>query len=157
MFDKQYIVEKDVKWGRMLIWKAAYEAFKTSPVIGIGTDVFYKESLKYINMVKADSTKKNEKDLSLVDNKGGVNPHSLYLTFLTENGIIGLSLLLLLILAALIYFKRNKRNVSLIILLGLLFVSSVSSYAPYYKYYLLILMLFYITAENNLKMNNGLR
>jgi len=83
-------MKEEMSVGRLVIWSAAFAAFKTSPIIGIGTDLFYKESIKYLAIIGEDYEKVKENEDKIIIDKGGFNPHSLFMTLLTENGIIGL-------------------------------------------------------------------
>lgn len=152
LFNKSYM-EEEIGIGRPLIWKAAVIAFKTKPVIGIGSGVFFKESDFFISEAKdipVNVSKERNPFGPDYKQEGGINPHSIFLVMLTEYGIIGLSIFLLL----LIFYSRQliikKQYISIIIFAGLLFVSALSNYAPYYKYYLIICIIIYVLSKNNM-------
>ncbi|MFI5143963.1 MAG: glycosyltransferase family 9 protein [Ignavibacteria bacterium] len=148
IFNQQYVAEEE-KTGRLTIWYASFEAFKTSPIIGIGTDVFFRESPKYLNIVVYKISNLDRGEILSIKNKPNVNSHSLIMSVLTENGLIGLSLLILIFYYLFRDYIKNKKTVSLLLFTGLIFVSVLSGYAPYYKYYLLLCIYFYVLADRN--------
>ena len=155
-FNKAYI-EEEIDVGRPIIWKAAIIAFKTKPVIGIGSGVFFKESDYFLAEAKGGPVNvPKERNPFGPDYKqeGGINPHSIFLVMLTEYGVIGLLIFLLL----LIFYSReliiNKQYITIIIFAGLLFVSALSNYAPYYKYFLVLCIIIYVLGKYNMIIRN---
>lgn len=146
IFDEKYVAEEE-KTGRLTIWYASYEAFKTSPIIGIGTDVFFRESPKYLNIVVYKISNLDQGEILSIKNKPNSNSHSLIISVLTENGILGLSILILIFYYLFKIYIKNKYKISLLLFTGLLFVSILSGYAPYYKYYLFLCIFFYVLAD----------
>jgi|GEM_PF-2719061 len=152
LFNKSYI-EEEMGVGRPLIWRAAIIAFKTKPIIGIGSGVFFKESDYFLSEAKGEPINvPPERNPFGPDYKqeGGINPHSIFLVMLTEYGIIGLLIFLMLLLLYSRQLIINNQYISLIIFAGLLFVSALSNYAPYYKYYLIICIIIYVLSKNNM-------
>lgn len=158
MFFSEHEIKKEIRDGRLVIWSAALIAHKTSPVIGIGSYAFFKQSEVFLALAKNENPPGNIDPSKLDDSYtqvGGVNPHSIFLTMLTEHGYIGLIIFCIF----LIYFFREiilkKKIIALTVSSGLLFVSSLSNYAPYYKYYLLLCIILYVTCNNNFRITTG--
>jgi O-antigen ligase len=133
---------------RIHIWLASIEAFKTSPVIGIGSGVFFKESNKFLETV---INKNKATDIRIID-KGGVNPHSIFLTILAEYGLIGMLIFISIIVWYIYSNLKLKYYYSVIIFCCIMIVSAISGYAPFYKFYLLFMIIFYIASKNNLQL-----
>ena len=138
--------------GRPLIWRAAFIAFETSPVIGIGSAVFFLESRDYLTFAgEAISGKKgpaiNSDDYWKLDR---TNPHSIFFTMLAEYGLVGLFIFLCLLVVQYKFMIKNKMFVSLMFISGLLFVSLLSNYAPYYRFYMLICTTLYILSKQDM-------
>ncbi len=156
IFNKAYI-EEEMGMGRLVIWKADILAFETSPVIGIGSGVFFKKSNTFLAQADkiplSEFLKKYEIDVN-TPNKGGINPHCIFLVMLCEYGVIGLIIFIVLLVQFTKGLVSRKLYISLIFLGSLLFVSSLSNYAPYYKYYMLICIIFYILSKNNMLIND---
>ena len=153
IFNKTYI-EEEIGIGRPIIWKAAINAFKSKPIIGIGSGVFFKESYIFLNQLISSYSQEYRDQYHLIlqaPDSGGVNPHSIFLVMLAEYGLIGLAAFLVLMFILIGNLLKNRLYISLIIFASLLFVSSLSNYAPYYKYYLMLCIIFYILSKNNMR------
>lgn len=153
IFNNEYM-EEELGVGRPVIWNAAILAFKTKPVIGIGSGVFFKESYIFLNeLINSYSQEYRDKYHLITQSPqgDGVNPHSIFLVMLAEYGITGL--IIFLVLVFILFkdlFKKRYYN-SVIIFAALLFVSTLSNYAPYYKYYMMLCIIFYVLSKSNMK------
>lgn len=150
-FNKTYI-EDEMTTGRPMIWRAAFIAFQTSPVIGIGSAVFFLESRDFLTFAGEEISGHkgpaiNSDDYWKMDR---TNPHSIIFTMLAEYGLVGLLLFLCLLVIQYRFMIKNKMYVSLVFISGLLFVSLLSNYAPYYRYYMLICIVLYILNKDNM-------
>jgi len=142
---------EETQIGRPVIWSAAIKAFKTSPVIGIGSSVFFKKSVGILEQMKTegDERLKNE----YFNELNPVNPHNIFLTALSEYGIIGLIFFMIFLFYLFKFHILKKYFLSILFLSGTLFVSTLSNYAPYYKYYLLLCIFIIIFSSDNMKIN----
>lgn len=151
--------EKEVSFGRIIIWKAAWDVFEENPVLGAGPGNFFELSQVKIREViftenpGIDIDNPQSKDYYTV---GKGNPHNLFLAVLTEAGILGFIIFISLIVVLLYFFVKTKRWLSLLILGLVLLVSFVSNFAPYYKFYLLICIICYVSSKSNMKIRNEL-
>jgi O-antigen ligase len=149
VFEKQYI-EEDITVGRLVLWKAAFKAFESSPVIGIGTGVFFLKSIDYLRDVWDASS---HGDFNSYE-RYRVNPHNVFLSMLAEEGIIGFTIFVVLIIYYLRLLVQQKKYIALTVMIALLIVSSLSNYAPYYKYYMVLCIALYICAKQDMKIES---
>jgi oligosaccharide repeat unit polymerase len=154
-FNRTYI-EEEVSGGRPLIWKAAFLAFKTSPVIGIGSCVFFEESTGFINTVLQNQKEEDSNPMRAIYylRLDHTNPHSIFFTMLTEYGIIGLMIFVIFLIVQYRNLIRKRMILSISFISGLLFVSMLSNYAPYYRaYHLICILVFALSEKNMLRLN----
>ncbi|HEY3250114.1 MAG TPA: O-antigen ligase family protein [Ignavibacteria bacterium] len=152
--DKSKKVE-EMETGRPLIWKADVFAMQVKPLLGLGTNVFFKQSDIFISKVRGqinDDIYLKELSDSSHQPEEGINPHNIFLSMIVEYGIAGILLFLILVIYNFNYILRIKKWNSLIAFTGILFVSSISNYAPYYKYYMLLCTVFYVNIKNDLRI-----
>jgi len=148
-------IETEVKFGRPVIWKAAIDQFKESPLIGNGPGNFFEHSQNRIRAVifrenpGINIDDPNSKDHYEV---GKGNPHSIFLAVLCELGILGFVLFLLLLLYMLYNFIKKRKLNSLIFMILIISVSAISNFAPYFKHYLLVCVIFYVLSEVDMKI-----
>jgi len=150
-------VDEELKFGRFVIWKAAFDLFKDNPVIGAGPGNFFEHSQHRIRQVIF----RENPDIN-IDNPGSKNyyvvgkgnPHNLFLAVLCEEGILGFLMLMTLIAYLLHRFSKGKKYLSVLFLLLILMVSSVSNFAPYYRFYLLICIIFLVISGTNMKISS---
>lgn len=94
---------KDVKdesnLQRLLMWKKSYYIFKENPILGIGTDSFYLESIKDIY-----PKDKNERFIDTFK-----HPHNEYLQQLLKSGLIGFLLYCYIFILLLQKIWNNKK------------------------------------------------
>jgi hypothetical protein len=149
-------VGEEVKFGRFVIWKAAFDVFKDNPVIGAGPGNFFEHSQQRIRQVIF-----RENPGINIDNPGSKNyyvvgkgnPHNLFLAVLCEEGIVGFLILMTLIAYLLYRFSKGKHYLSVLFMLLILMVSMVSNFAPYYRFYLLICIIFLVISGTNMKIS----
>lgn len=152
-------ISEELSVGRPMIWQASLNAFKTSPVIGIGPDCFFPASRSYL--IQVLSTKKNvnieNPDSENYFEVNNVNPHGLFIAMLTETGVTGLALFCFLCLVLFKYYYKYKLYISFVFLIAWLVISAISSYAPYYTYYLILCIIFFLSSLRNMKIENPVK
>lgn len=146
MFNKKNI-EEEAKLGRIMIWRAAWGAFNEHKIIGLGPGVFFDQSLTYIGKTVGEDKEAFDKM-----ERYGVNPHNIFLVFLSEQGILGFILFAALLIFLFFTFVKEKKYISLTIFLGLFIVSNLSNYAPYFKYYLVMCIVIYSLEKSNFQI-----
>jgi O-antigen ligase len=155
--DKSYL-EEEFKASRLVLWKAAWLAFEEHPVTGLGTGIFFVKSVDYMKAVWQDSPTIDPELKEKISraNLDPWNPHNIFLTMLSEEGIIGFVIFVVFLV---FLFKRliwEKRKTSLILISAVLLVSSLSNYAPYYKYYMVLCIALYAGIRQDMKiLSNG--
>jgi hypothetical protein len=150
-------VDEELKFGRFVIWEAAFDLFKDNPVIGAGPGNFFEHSQHRIRQVIF----RDNPDIN-IDNPGSKdyfvvgkgNPHNLFLAVLCEEGILGFLIFITLIVYLMYRFIKGKQYLSVLFMLLILMVSLVSNFAPYYRFYLLICIIFLAISGTNMKMTS---
>jgi len=143
----------EMNFGRAAIWEASFRSFKTSPVIGIGSGVFFKISYDVmIDILKEKEPQHTSEQIYKSFIGTGNTSHSLILAVMVEYGIIGLIILFWFIIKFSGYLYKNKLLISLIVFLGLFVISTMSSYAPYYKLYYIICIFLYSASLQDMKI-----
>ena len=117
-------------------------------MIGIGTGVFFAESIDYLKEVWDESS---HGDFWSYE-RYRLNPHNIFLSMLSEEGIIGFIIFVILIIYYLRLLAQQKKYIALTIMIALLIVSSLSNYAPYYKYYMVLCIALYVCAKQEMKV-----
>jgi hypothetical protein len=137
-------IKYEISMGRGLIWKASLKCLESSPVIGIGTGVFFKTSRKVMaDVLEKDDPEIKQEFIENLKKQDGINPHNLFIAVAVEYGIIGLIILVSFIIKTITGLIRSKYYISLIIFGGLISVSVISNYAPYFKLYFIICIFLY--------------
>lgn len=143
----------EMSFGRAVIWEASYKCFKTSPVIGIGSGVFFKKSYDIIVDILNEKEPESTREEIYKRFKGSGNTsHSLIIAVMVEYGVLGFLILIWFIIKFLYYLFKNKFTFSFIIFLGLFVISTISSYAPYYKLYYVICIFLYASSLQDMKI-----
>jgi O-antigen ligase len=146
-------IENESRFGRLVIWKAAFNLFTENPLLGVGPGNFFEHSQLMIREVVflenpgINIDHPNSKDFHQV---GKGNPHNVFLAVLCETGVVGFIIFLAFIGYIFYIYLKQKKYISLIFFLLILMVSSVSNFAPYYRFYLLICIIFYAASAKNL-------
>ena len=107
--DEEKIAEQDSTNGRVEIWKAGWEIFKTSPLFGVGSENIVEEGEQYLTGDRLSNLQ-----------KGGL--HNSYLMILTSSGIIGFLIMAIffgcLVIEGFWYlFRRKQKYVMLLVIL----------------------------------------
>lgn len=140
-------IDEEARMGRTMIWRAAWQAFKENKIIGIGPGVFFNESLKYI-----EQTIGEDRESFLKLERYGVNPHNIFLVYLSEQGIIGFTLFAMLLIFLFWTFIKEKKFISLTVLISLLIVSNLSNYAPFFKFFMVICIVIYCLEKSEFQL-----
>jgi len=150
-------MEEEIGSSRWILWQAAFRAFESRPAVGLGTGVFFVKSLDFMQQVWEESPNISPemKEKYRRAEKYRWNPHNIFLTMLSEEGVIGFGIFVTFLIYYFRLLYKRKAIRALIIMGGLLIVSSLSNYAPYYKYYLALCIGLYAAARQDMEIQEG--